>query len=131
MEWKHQVHEIAVVEDLALKPSLVEWKLIFPPLFPLLHDRLETFLGGMETLNPSTRSIRRGSRTLKPSLVEWKHGFCDVPYCGNFFLETFLGGMETLQHLAAELSGRLALETFLGGMETLLDALIGETRRHP
>ena len=77
----------------ALKPSLVEWKLIRRSSTKTISSDLETFLGGMETTvgdgrGGSSRPLETflgGMETgflqwphaacspLNPSLVEWKH----------------------------------------------------------
>ena len=79
-----------------LKPSLVEWKLNAPArtINSMIH--LETFLGGMETLD---LILLRGVEPppLKPSLVEWKPGLFGDMWDNPKTLETFLGGMETMQ----------------------------------
>ena len=78
----------------ALKPSLVEWKLLYMKSLMYRIKTLETFLGGMETSFHDGGDMRRagletflgGMETselgamegkglsLKPSLVEWKLG---------------------------------------------------------
>ena len=79
-------------------------------------DSLETFLGGMETIDKGKIPPRQHA-PLKPSLVEWK----PPRYGGDTVtpprLETFLGGMETPQ-ITTNNYMQLCLETFLGGMET-------------
>ena len=79
-------------------------------------DSLETFLGGMETIDKGKIPPRQHA-PLKPSLVEWK----PPRYGGDTVtpprLETFLGGMETDQRKSCW-TLRAFLETFLGGMET-------------
>ena len=56
---------------------------------------LETFLGGMETID-SLPLPPRCLQPLKPSLVEWKPPTTPTRVAGTApDLETFLGGMET------------------------------------
>ena len=79
--------------SVALKPSLVEWKLYCITTDREMWTFLETFLSGMET----GQAIQDYPciHPLKPSLVEWKRFNIIAGSGGPIFLETFLSGMET------------------------------------
>ena len=81
MEWKPVLRAEEGRGDMALKPSLVEWKPDRVRPSSRMGLFLETFLSGMETrMRPV---MRPGVLTLKPSLVEWKH-YIVAPLLGAF-----------------------------------------------
>ena len=135
----------------ALKPSLVEWKLITMSTSPTRSASLETFLGGMETRYPSIGSLRAacletflggmetvhiaafpGFRrsTLKPSLVEWKLRDT-VNYCNVLLaLKPSLVEWKHFNGTTGDVHRR-TLETFLGGMETYAPWVLENRRAGP